>query len=65
MLDVTQTYFTCDTNIYIESDRNHVEIVATSIDIDKPVKIRFSENSRFHYFCYARNCVHAKSQLFM
>jgi len=47
MLDVTQTYFTCDTNIYKESDRNHVEIVATSIDIDKLVKIRFSENSRF------------------
>ena len=39
MLDVTQTYFTCDTNIYKESDRNHVEIVATSIDIDKLVKI--------------------------
>jgi hypothetical protein len=39
MLDVTQTYFIRDTNIYEEPDRNHVEIVATSIDIDKLVKI--------------------------
>jgi hypothetical protein len=50
MLDVTQTYFICDTNVYEEPDRNHVEIVATSIDIDKLAKIRFSETLVFITF---------------
>ena len=65
MLDVTQMYFTCDMNIYEESQEDYAETAVTSMDIDKLFKTRFQKTLVIITFAMWKVASITKSQLFM